>query len=285
MGVDANGVLPFGKRIANNLLTQKEYPDGIYSNMVRLLHTKHLAKKIAKDAGVIIPDNIGRFESLSEINEGELPNQVVIKPQWGSFNNGVMLLRREGSNWHDLMRGITTPWEGLISIFDEESQEFGNISDAVLVERMFNSREASYPVPLDYKMYCFHGKVQLIMQRDVNRGRHHSNWRYQYWSPDGTALGKVRSGIEVDSNLQKPATFQQLIDAAEKISSSIPIPFIRIDLYDADDGIAFGEFTVNPGSYQAYNQEWDEKLGNEYGVGEQYSQEAMQDFSTYLRNQ
>lgn len=103
----------------------------------------------------------------------------------------------------------------------------------------------------DYKFYCFHGKVeclQVIGDRipETHQGKgsfYDINWKllpYAYTYPRFSTFKK------------KPKHFEEMIRVAEILSKGII--FARIDLYDLDDGVKFGEITFN--STSGYDK-WD----------------------------
>lgn len=60
----------------------------------------------------------------------------------------------------------------------------------------------------------------------------------------------------------KPKSFDSMIEIAEKLSKGIP--HVRVDLYEINGNIYFGEFTFFTGSgYIPFEQEeWDTTLGS-----------------------
>ena len=60
----------------------------------------------------------------------------------------------------------------------------------------------------------------------------------------------------------QPAAWRSMIRIAEILSENIP--FVRIDFYEIQHKIYFGEFTFYPGSgWEEFKPEsWDLKLGN-----------------------
>ena len=54
-----------------------------------------------------------------------------------------------------------------------------------------------------------------------------------------------------------------------RTSLQIPTPFVRIDMLKGRDGLVFGEFQFITGNFEAYNDEYDRKLGEAYRIAEQ----------------
>lgn len=111
----------------------------------------------------------------------------------------------------------------------------------------------------DYKFFCFNGKVRFFK---IDFGRfieHHAN----YYSPTGELLPFGESDVPpvVRHYELIPSSIQQMIDIAEKISADIP--FLRVDLYNVEERIYFGETTFFPagGLGKFLPEDYDEKIG------------------------
>ena len=69
--------------------------------------------------------------------------------------------------------------------------------------------------------------------------------------------GFPNSNLEI----QKPKSFEQMKILAERLS--VDIPFLRVDFYEVNDDIYFGELTFYDGSgtQKIIPEEWDEIMG------------------------
>ena len=111
----------------------------------------------------------------------------------------------------------------------------------------------------DYKFFCFHGICRCFAVHYDRFTSHHSNYYDRecnllpFWTED------CPSGPGVEIHL--PDTIPAMISLAEKLSAGIP--FLRVDLYETDGNIYFGEFTFFPGSgfLKFVPEEYDKILG------------------------
>lgn len=97
---------------------------------------------------------------------------------------------------------------------------------------------------LDYKFFCFNGKVRFFK---IDFGRfveHHAN----YYSPEGELLEFGEQGLEPDPNyhIELPNNLKEMIALAEKLSANEP--FLRVDFYNVNGKIYFGELSFYPAS-------------------------------------
>ena len=109
---------------------------------------------------------------------------------------------------------------------------------------------------LDYKFFCFHGKVAYI-QVDFDKTTNHSTSFYnRQWEIMDFTYDKP--GHEP---IAKPEGFEKMMAIAEKLAQ--PFIFVRVDLYNINAKIYFGELTFYPNSGLGIftPQEWDGKFG------------------------
>ena len=77
-----------------------------------------------------------------------------------------------------------------------------------------------------------------------------------------TFLWVVGCWADTKNGLPKPSQYDKMIELAEQLSQNIP--FVRVDFYEIDGNVYFGELTFFPvsGYIQFDPKEWDLKLGN-----------------------
>lgn len=97
---------------------------------------------------------------------------------------------------------------------------------------------------VDYKLFCFNGKVKFLK---VDFGRftsHHAN----YYSPEGTLLPfcELSYPSDVEANISLPSNLNTMIHLAERLSEDKR--FLRVDFYNCNGSILFGELTFYPAS-------------------------------------
>ena len=112
----------------------------------------------------------------------------------------------------------------------------------------------------DYKFFCFKGKVHCF-KVDFNRfTKHQAN----YYTPDGTLLkfGEIVCPPDYEHIEIMPSNLNKMIILAEKLSEGKV--FMRVDFYNVNGRIYFGELTFFPaGGIGAFtNNEADEYLGS-----------------------
>ena len=96
----------------------------------------------------------------------------------------------------------------------------------------------------DYKFFCFHGKVHFF-KIDFDRFISH---RANYYNREGTILpfGEIVCPPDQDKQLDMPVNLLLMIELAEKISAGSK--FMRVDFYESNSKVFFGEITFFPAS-------------------------------------
>ena len=112
----------------------------------------------------------------------------------------------------------------------------------------------------DYKFMCFNGKVEcsfVCLNRTSEDGLN-----VDFYDKNWKKMPFERHYKNSNIILDKPSNYDLMIELAEKLSKDIP--FVRVDFYDIDGKIYFGELTFYPGcGFEEFNpEEWDKKLGD-----------------------
>lgn len=243
------------KRVADRVRLLR----GVAGGPIYSIETKLGQKEIANKAGVETAAILqGPVDTLQQFNLRALPDKFVIKPIIGSGSNGVFLLEKQGAQLKELSSSKTFPMD-LSSLHSAGLAKFEGCP--LIAEELV---ELGNRPAMDWKVYAFYDQIGFIRQMVAVEGEK----RHKLWSPEGDALGKIDyPKVHYDPDLPPPEDLNALLSAAKSISKVTRSPFVRVDLYEADDGVRMGEITLRPGSMwrsttlQFHTPEWDRKLG------------------------
>ena len=214
-------------------------------------YTKMVDKYAVKDyvSGIIGPEyiipTIGVWNKPEDIDWDSLPNQFVLKTTHGGGGGGVVICKdKETFNKEEAIVKLNHSLKADIYRGLRE-WPYKDVPKRIIVEKFMapEKRSASNDLP-DYKFFCFNGKVKLF-KVDVGRFvEHHAN----YYSLEGKLLPFGEQGIEPDFNypIKLPSNLDEMISMAERISQGEP--FLRVDLYNINGKLYFGEITFFPAS-------------------------------------
>lgn len=112
---------------------------------------------------------------------------------------------------------------------------------------------------IDYKLFCFGGRVACLYVM----GNRENGLKVGIYDRDFRKLDAYISYDEkMETEAKKPENFEEMCEIAEKLSAKFP--HARIDLFDQNGVITFGEITFFSGSgYTLFNpDEFDFQLGD-----------------------
>lgn len=226
-----------------------------YTTMVDKYAVKeYVANIIGKD--YIIP-TIGVWDKPEDIDWDTLPNSFVLKTTHGGGGGGVVLCRDKSTiDKHKITEQLSLCLKQDIAKYSCE-WPYKNVKRRIIAESIINPVQGDEL--LDYKFFCFNGRMEF-MKVDIGRfGDHHAN----YYNRDFELLpfGEILYLPDVNAKVDKPNSFEKMIILAEKLAKGIP--FLRVDMYNTGNNIYFGELTFYPASgLEKYvPEEWDEKIG------------------------
>ena len=112
----------------------------------------------------------------------------------------------------------------------------------------------------DYKFLCFNGKVKcsfVCTERYSKEGL-----KVTFFDLDWNRMPFQRHYPASEKPINKPINYEQMIQISETLSKNVP--FVRVDLYEINNKVYFGELTFFPGcGFEEFTPEdWDKKLGD-----------------------
>ncbi|MCW2799761.1 MAG: hypothetical protein JWQ70_1233 [Aeromicrobium sp.] len=214
----------------------------------------------AQSWGVAIPAIFGIWDHVEDIAWDELPDTVVIKSQSGTSSQGVFPLIRVADGWSIVTETGTLTTADIIGQF-RSRLDAGAVAGPFIAEEFLGSVDQP-ALPIDVKIYTFYGEVGIVHLRSVRSHLHQLGATFRTLDRDGVDLGPVYMSDFHNPDLHTPDNFGELIACAERLSQAIPKPFVRVDLYDVDGQVVFGEFTPRPGGTELFPAALDERLGH-----------------------
>jgi len=225
-----------------------------YSIMVdKYLVREYIKDKIGEE--YLIP-LLGVWDNPDDIDFDALPKRFVLKCNHNS-GKGMYICKdkslmnedqvvsdlRAGLNQNYYLRGREWPYK--------------NVKPRILAETYMEDKILGEL--RDYKFFCFGGKVKCF-KIDYDRFSEH---RANYYTPRGELLkfGEAVFPPNFEREISFPAKLEKMIELAEKLS--LDHPFLRVDFYEVNDRIFFGELTFFPASgFGSFvPEEWDLILG------------------------
>lgn len=217
----------------------------------KILVRKYVSKIIGEE--YLIPI-LGEWDTFDKIDFDMLPNSFVLKTNHGS---GTNIIVKDKNNFDKKTAGILiNGWLETDFGFSHGFElHYSGIKRKIYAEQYIETKEKDLQ---DYKFLCFDGKayycwVDVDRHGDHRRNVYDLDWNIQPWG---------QSKKNTIRDIPKPANYELMIGLAEKLA--VGFSHVRVDLYNVDGKIYFGEMTFTNGSgYDLiYPREYDYKLGS-----------------------
>lgn len=205
-----------------------------YTKMVDKYEVKaYVAKKIGKE--YIIP-TLGVWDSFDKIDFDTLPEQFVLKCTHDS--GGVVICkdksefdRKEAKRKLNKCLHRNYYWTG-------REWPYKDVKPRILAEEYLEDASC------DYKIMCFNGEAKcsfVCSERYSGDGL-----KVTFFDRNWNKMPFERHYPNSSKIMKKPDQYDQMIILAERLSAEIP--FVRVDFYESNKKLYFGEMTFYPGS-------------------------------------
>ncbi|WP_373209372.1 ATP-grasp fold amidoligase family protein [Allofournierella massiliensis] len=226
---------------------------------------KYEVREYVKQVGLenILNPIYGVYSSPEEVDWDQLPDQFVAKDTLGGGGNDVLICKDKSklnkAEFYEFLARWTQPVKGK---HPGREWVYDNAKHRILIEKYIPSSPQDGGL-IDYKFFCFSGKAKflyVIADRDLGNGAGLGIFdkefsRLPYERADERPLKR---------DIQRPINYEQMIECAEKLAK--PFPHARIDLYNQNGCIVFGEITFFDGSgYMKFEPDgFDEMMGKKF---------------------
>ena len=183
------------------------------------------------------------YDNVDDIDINKLPERFYLKCNHVSGGN-VACFDKAQFNFAKAKRKLKW-YMGINQYCITREWQYKNIAPKIVAEKFLENKDKT-PL-IDYKFYCFHGKpvMLLIMSGTVKCDGTHQDEKYafeNYYDIDLNPLGIVDdSRIMDESKVRIPINYKKMVEYAGILSK--PFPFVRVDFYEIDSQIIFGELT------------------------------------------
>ena len=209
-----------------------------FSKMVDKAAAKdYVANKIGRD--YIIP-TIAIYDSADEIDFDKLPEKFVLKCTHDS--GGLVVCPDKSKLDEKLARRKLKDALAASYVVQNREYPYASVPHKIIAETFMEEHE--YGELRDFKFYCFDGVPQYLL---VASGRQKKQKRFDYFDMEWNHWPVYDEGCPNNEiRPQKPKNFEEMVAVAKKLSEGIP--HVRVDLYNVDGKVYFGELTFFDGS-------------------------------------
>ena len=208
-------------------------------NYPKLVDKYEVRKYVSNTIGekYLIP-LIGCWDRFEDIDFHKLPSQFVLKC---THDSGGLVICKEKRNLD--IRGTKKIINKSLKknyYYPGREWPYKNIEPKIICEK-YVVDESGVDLK-DYKFMCFSGVPKLIQ---VMSGRRKGHYYLNHFDLKWNRIEIPRKSISENPNkLEKPENLEEMISICKELSKDIP--FARIDLYNTQKQILFGEITFFP---------------------------------------
>ena len=199
---------------------------------------KYLVRDYVKLKGYehILNEIYGVYDNFDEIDFSKLPVKFALKCNHGCAYNIIC----NNKSKFDLSKSRRLVGSWLKEKYGLATQElqYSKIQPRIIIEN--NLSDDSGFVPIDYKLYCFNGKVVYILVATER----YAKTKWNFYDTSWNEVIYFKNQNLNSKSPKKPTRLKEMIRIANDLSSDFP--FVRVDLYEKDNRIIFGELTFTP---------------------------------------
>jgi len=225
----------------------------LYITMVDKYEAKKYVAGIIGDE-YIIP-TLGVWERFEDIDFDALPDQFVLK---ATHDSGGLLICKDKRTLN--VSAAKNKFNKILSrsyYWGQREWPYKNVIPRIIAEKYMEEENGELN---DYKFFCFSGKARFFKIDFDRHIEHHAN----YYDVDGNLLpfGEAAYPPVPARDLAMSKNLKKMIELAETLSDGMR--FLRVDFYEANGHIFFGELTFYPvaGCGRYTNDQWDKKIGD-----------------------
>ena len=225
-----------------------------YTRMVDKYEAKqYVAERIGEE--YIIP-TLGIWDSFDEIDFDSLPNQFVLKCTHDS-GGLVICTDKTKLDLEKARRRITASLQRNYFWANRE-WPYKNVKPRIIAEAYMQDTVTAEL--RDYKFFCFNGTAKLLFIA-TDRQTEGEETKFDFFDMDFNHIDVRNGHPNADVPPAKPVCFDQMRQLAEKLSADIPQ--LRVDFYEVDGKVYFGELTFFhwTGLVPFEPEQWDHTFG------------------------
>ena len=202
---------------------------------------------------------LGKWDSFDSIDFSALPDRFVLKCNHDS--GSVKIIKDKDKMDRSELKTFFDERLRMNSYYFGREYPYKDVKPCIIAEKYM---EATNDQGInDYKFFCFNGKPEIMFVA-TDRA---TDVKFDFFDMDFTHLDIYNIHPNAGCVIEKPKAFEEMKEIASELSKGMK--FVRIDLYEIDGRVYFGEFTFfhGGGFYLFSPEEWERKLGDYIDIG------------------
>ncbi len=201
---------------------------------------------------------LGKWDFFNDIDFDDLPEQFVLKCNHDSGSTKV--IKSKSSLTEEDFEKLRTHFTTRLSrdyFFAGREYQYKNIKPCIIAEQFMLDESAPEKSIEDYKFFCFNGEPKIMF---VATDRS-TDVKFDFFDMEFNHLDIINIHPQSEKEIPKPEKFEEMKEIAAKLSKGMR--HVRIDLYELNGKIYFGEYTFfHGGGFCLFKpMEWEIRAG------------------------
>lgn len=216
--------------------------------LMHLCVDKYEVRKFVESKGLssILNELYCVYDKSEDIDFDVLPDQFVMKSTTGGGGQNVIIVKDKKKEDLNELRRKLSQWSGANNLGALAGREWAyrQCKSRIVIEELLKMPDEEKAL-VDYKFFCFNGEPKFLY---VITDRKPGEYAYLgVYNMDFNKLPIYREDERrAEDVVAKPKNYEEMIEVARKLSEDFP--HVRVDLYNVDGKIFFGELTFYDGS-------------------------------------
>ena len=228
----------------------------IYSKLVDKYEVKPIIAKIIGDEYII--NTLGVWDNYDDIDFDKLPNQFVLKCTHDSASITICLDKTKFDKNQHAWKYNDIYMKRDYYHYENKQWAYKGMKPRIIAEEYI--QDDQYDSLSDYKLYCFNGVARGVYVT-INR---FTNLSVSMYDMDWNLMPFEHIHPNQGEKIEKPKNLELMRELAEKVARFIDNPFVRVDFYETNGKVYFGEITFYPEGGMCYfkPEKWDYIMGS-----------------------
>ena len=224
----------------------------IYTTMADKYEAKKYVASIIGEE-YIIP-TLGIWDKFEDIDFDSLPNQFVLKCTHDS--GGLVICKDKNTFDKEKAQKIIVDSMNTNYFYHSREWPYKDIKPRIIAEKYMEDESGDLT---DYKFFSFDGVTKALYVATDRQSQEET--KFDFFDDKFNHLDLINSHPNSIKTISKPKQFNNMIDLANKLSKGYP--HIRVDFYEINNKVYFGELTFyHMSGFQPFKPEkWDYIFG------------------------
>lgn len=212
----------------------------------KICSDKLTVRDYVKECGLesILNEVYGAYDSFEQVEFEKLPKRFFMKCTHTSGCNAIY--DKDKPFDYKYYKHEFNYWLRRDYYWESREWNYKGLSSKIICEKILEDKEGK--LPADYKFFCFQGKVE-ILTLDIGvasqNGEHSATYWRNIYNRSFELIDVKETRESYPGEISKPKNYDDMVRYAEILSK--PFRHCRVDLYNIEGRIYFGEITFHHG--------------------------------------